>query len=159
MQWEGAADVAGVPRAMVSDQGSDLKRGIEAFPQHNPETATVCDIAHKMARIVKHELEDQDCWGGVKHMGRTKPRLQQTELAPLIPPTPKSKARYMNLKELVDWGSRALDFVDDPRDVDGVAVDRQKLQDKLGWMRDFREDSTRWQGLLGMISTALEYVR
>lgn len=160
MQLECAADEAGVPRAIVSDEGSDLKRGIEAFRQDHPETAAVSDIAHKMARIVKHELEEQDRWGKfVKHMGQTKLRLQQTELALLIPPTPKNKARYMNLKELVDWGSRALDFVDDPRDVDGVVVDRQKLQDKLGWIQDFRDDLTQWQGLLGMISTTLEYVR
>jgi len=37
MPRESAADVAGVPRAIVSDQGWQLKRGIAAFPQHNPE--------------------------------------------------------------------------------------------------------------------------
>jgi hypothetical protein len=160
IQLESTADLVGVPRAIVSDQGTDLKRGIEAFRQDHPETVAVNDIAHKVASLVKRDLEDQDRWGEfLQHMGRTKLCLQQTQLALLMPPTPKNKSRYMNLEELVNWGGRALSFVDHPPAVDGVAVDRQKLQDKLGWIQDFREDLTRWLGLLKVISITLEYVR
>jgi hypothetical protein len=43
--------------------------------------------------------------------------------------------------------------------VDGVAVDRQKLHEKLGWLREFRGELAMWQRLQGVISTTLEYIR
>jgi hypothetical protein len=160
IQLECTAELVGVPRAIVSDQGADLKRGIADFQQAHRETAGVCDIAHKVASIVKGELEAEPRWGEfLQHLGRSKPQLQQTKLAFLIPPTPKTKARYMNLEELARWGVQALEFVDHPQDVDGVPVDRQKLEEKLGWLRDFRRELGTWQNLQGVISTTLEYIR
>lgn len=94
------------------------------------------------------------CRGG----GETKPQTQQTALAFLTPPSPKSKARYMNLEELVGWGTKALDFLDHPRPVEGTVVEAQKLEEKFGWLREFRGALTDRAGILRVVSTTLEYV-
>lgn len=160
VQLECKAEEVGVPRAIVSDHGSDLKRGIEAFQQTHPETASVYDIAHKVACLLKHELEADPRWSEfLRRMGETKPQTQQTALAFLMPPSPKSKARYMNLEELLGWGTKALDFLDHPRPVTGPVVEAQKLEEKFGWLREFRGALTDWAGILRVVSTTLEYVR
>jgi len=160
LELESTAEAVGVPRAIVSDHGTDLKRGIEAFRQVHPETAEVYDIAHKVACLLKHELEADPRWSQfLQRLGQSKPQLQQTGLAFLTPPSPKSKARYMNLEELVRWGANALEFLDHPRPVEGTAVERPKLVEKLGWLTEFRGALSEWEGLLRVVSTTLEYVR
>ena len=159
-QLEFTAEQVGVPRAIISDHGSDLKRGIEAFQQTYPETASVYDIAHKLACLLKHELEADERWSEyLRRMGATKPQIQQTALAFLTPPSPKSKARYMNLEELVRWGGNALSFLDHPRPVPGTKLDGEKLEEKLSWLRDFRNAFSEWEGILDVVSATLDYVR
>lgn len=160
VQLEWKAEEVGVPREIISDHGSDLKRGIEAFQQTHPETAGVYDIAHKVACLLKHELEADERWSEfLRRMSETKSQLQQTALAFLMPPSPKSKARYMNLEELVRWGVNALDFLDHPRPVPGTVVDNENLEKKLSWLREFRRALSEWNGILSVVSTTLEYVR
>ena len=125
-QLEAVAQLTGVPRAVVSDHGTDLKRGIDAFRATHSETASVYDIAHKTALIVKGELEGDERWSGfLKESGQTKQRVQQTPLAFLTPPSPKEKARYMNLEELVTWGQKAWAYLKSPRPVGGQVVEKE----------------------------------
>jgi hypothetical protein len=159
-QLEETATKVGVPRAIVSDHGSDLKRGIEGFQEDHPETASMYDIAHKMAILVKQQLETDERWAAyLKQIGETKQRLQQTSLACLTPPTPKNKARYMNLESLVNWGTKTLAYLDDPQPVGDQSVDKSKLKEKLGWLRQYRNALAEWKAVLRVIATTLEYIR
>lgn len=159
-QLEAVAQLTGVPRAVVSDHGTDLKWGVDAFRAKHSETASVYDIAHKTALIVKGELEGDERWSGfLKESGQTKQRVQQTPLAFLMPPSPKEKARYMNLQELVGWGQKALAYVKSPRPVGGQAVEKEKLEEKLGWLRGYRKSLREWQEVMSVVSTTLKYVR
>ncbi len=54
-QLERAAEKTGPPRMILSDHGTDLKRGIGFFCQRHPETVAVDDIKHYAARMVKRE--------------------------------------------------------------------------------------------------------
>jgi hypothetical protein len=149
-----------VPRAILSDEGSDLKGGINAFCEKHPETAALLDIAHQAAKHLKRELEADDRWATFcSRMGRSKQRLAQTPLAHLLPPTPRAKARYMNVRELVVWGRKALRYLDDPRPVAGQPVDRAALRAKLGWLKDHREALDEWKELMSVARVALCFVR
>ena len=159
-QLEAVAQLTGVPRAVVSDHGTNLKRGIDAFRTKHSETASVYDIAHKTALIVKGELEGDERWSGfLKESGQTKQRVQQTPLAFLTPPSPKEKARYMNLEELVTWGQKALAYLKSPRPVGGQVVEKEKLEEKLGWLRGYRKALREWQEVMSVVSTTLKYIR
>lgn len=149
-----------VPRALLSDEGTDLLSGYREFSKLHPETAICLDITHQAAKLLKQELQADDRWTAfVGAAGTTKQRLAQTPLAPLLPPAPRSKARYMNLDELVTWGDRALRYLDDPRPLPGWPVDRAVLQEKLGWLSDYRDALTEWKSVMNVIAAACHYVR
>jgi hypothetical protein len=57
-----AAAKTGIPRAIVSDGGPDLHRGIARFCQKHPTTAWLYDIKHKTACLLKHALEGDVSW-------------------------------------------------------------------------------------------------
>jgi hypothetical protein len=149
-----------VPRSIVSDEGTDLKGGVEAFCADHESTVRTLDIAHQTAKLVKHELEKDDRWAEFNgQCGLAKQRLAQTPLAHLLPPTPRSKARYMNLDELATWGRRVLHYLDNPVAVGGQAVDRAALQAKLGWLADHRAALEEWRQMMETVGAARNYVR
>lgn len=148
------------PRALLSDEGTDLLSGYRDFSKLHPETAICLDIAHQAAKLLKQELQADDRWAAfLGAAGTAKQRLAQTPLAPLLPPAPRSKARYMNLDELVTWGDRALRFLDDPRPLGAWTVDRAVLQEKLGWLSSYRDALAEWKSVMNVIAAACHYVR
>lgn len=149
-----------VPRSIVSDEGTDLKGGVEAFCAEHKSTVRTLDIAHQTANLVKHELDRDGRWAEFnRQAGLAKQRLAQTPLAHLLPPTPRPKARYMNLDELVSWGQRALHYLDNPIPVAGQAVDRAVLQAKLGWLADHRAALEEWRQMMATVCAARDHVR
>ena len=108
-QLEEARKQTGVPREILSDQGSDLLKGITQFCQAHPETSFIYDVKHKVAAVLKRELGADAAWHEFARLaGQTTQRVQQTALAAVAPPRPRRKARYMNAGELVTWGVRMV---------------------------------------------------
>jgi hypothetical protein len=100
-QLEAQAAISGMPRAILSDAGSDLTSGMQRFRQQHPEIAGLSDISHYAARLLKRRLENNDRWKSFCHQaGQTKFQTAQTELAFLMPPRQRSKSRFMNLGPL-----------------------------------------------------------
>jgi hypothetical protein len=157
-----AANVAktGVPRAIISDHGGDLAGGIALFRKEHPETVDIYDITHKAACVLKARLERDEQWNAfASQAGRTKSQIQQTEWAFLVPPSQRSKARYMNLGDLVAWGKKTLAILDSP----GPDVLKhgtvERLEEKLGWLRPFREGLVRWSEMEQTIDVVVDFVR
>jgi hypothetical protein len=160
-QLEQAQERTGItPRAILSDEGTDLKGGIAAFCQANPGTAASLDIAHQAAKHLRRILEADRRWGEFfRRMGESKQRLAQTPLAHLLPPTPRSKARYMNVRELVAWARKALRYIDNPHPLADQPLDHDALQAKLGWLSDYRQALEEWRRLTLTVAATLRYVR
>jgi hypothetical protein len=94
----------GTPIQIVSDRGSDLKKGIDLYLEHNLETIATYDITHKMANLLKQELsKDRRFQEFFKECSLTRQRVQQTNLCFLSPPTQRAKSRYHNLDILISW--------------------------------------------------------
>lgn len=148
------------PRALLTDEGTDLLKGIELFCQEHPHTAATRDIAHQAAKHLKRELGRDPRWPAFAgDAGRAKQRLAQTPLAYLLPPTLRHKARFMNVAPLVGWGQNTLRYLDDPRPVTDAPVDVDVLRDKLGWLTAYREALADWQPALEIIDVTLTAVR
>jgi hypothetical protein len=157
---EDAVAQTGVPRLILDDHGADLHGGVEIFRRAHPETSEVYDLTHKAACLLKRRLVDDERWKAyASHLGRTKFAVQQTELAFLVPPSQRSKARFMNLGGLVAWGSRTLALLDDPSSPGRLGVSAERLDSKLGWLRGFREELATWSAYQELIDTTLEFVR
>jgi hypothetical protein len=152
-----------VPAAVLSDEGAELKSGMALFRARSTETRRVphvFDIKHKVAIFLKRELHDDATWQSfVTHTNRTKLQTTLTELAFLVPPSLRTKARYMNLDTLVKWGCRALAYLDSPHDIPGQTVDGERLQQKLGWLAEYRWALAAWAELLAVAERAVSYIR
>jgi hypothetical protein len=144
-QLEEARKRTGVPREILSDQGSDLHKGIKEFCQVHPETSCIYDIKHKVAAVLKRELGASPTWQAFARLaGQTTQRVQQTALAALAPPRQRRKARYMNAGDLVAWGVRILQYLDE----DGSQRqegDRHRVEAAVGWVRQYRQEVEQWR--------------
>ena len=98
---------------------------MEIFRAAHPGTVEVYDITHKAACLLKARLEGDERWKSYStELGQAKFRMQQTELAGLVPPSQRSKARFMNVGKLVDWGAETLALLDDPARLEPLGITR-----------------------------------
>ena len=178
-QLKAAATKNGVPRAIISDGGSDLHAGIEKFRERfqkfpkrffkklrkkflaaHPTTVWVYDIKHKTACLLKHVLERDGSWSEfTKKIDHFKKQVSLTSLAALAPPHQRSKSRYMNLDVLVDWAKESLSLLDNPQALRKAGLNVRQVKEKLGWLRKFAQPLRRWSEMLAMIGMAEHYVR
>ena len=94
---------AGEPVQIVSDHGSDLRKGIELFREAHPKTIHTYDISHRLARLLKAEVETDPWWKDFhQQCNQLRTRLQQTEWDFLMPPAKRTKGRFMAM-ERIEW--------------------------------------------------------
>jgi hypothetical protein len=159
-QLQAAAAKTGVPRAIISDGGSDLHAGVEQFRAAHPATAWLYDIKHKTACLLKHALERDASWSGfLEKTHRFKQQVSFGPLAALAPPQQRSKARYMNLDVLVNWSRESLLALEHPKAMRKTGMAVRQIEKKLGWLRNFAQPLRRWGEILEVIGTAEHYVR
>jgi hypothetical protein len=164
---EGLAQRVGVPVQAVCDHGPDLSKGVRLFQASHPEVADTYDVTHKLASLVKAELEPDPRWAEfVRQCTRSLFVLQQSRGAFLTPPGPRSLARYMNADRHTDWACRMLGVLDAPEKARvaemlgmGEEEARHWLEEKLGWLRDFRQELRRYQRLLGAVEVTQREVK
>lgn len=157
----------GVPRQIVSDHGSDLAKGIRLFQQEQPAVIDTYDITHKMACLLKGLLANDASWQAfVRHCGAVGARLRQTAGSFLLPPTLRTKARYMNLETLLGWAER-MQGLATPEGATRLAAALQMpvaetqswWQETFGWLEGFRAELSTWSQLWALVCRAEEQVR
>lgn len=156
-QLEQAVTKTGVPRAIVSDYGSDLKLGIEMFCTGQPQCASLYDIKHKTACLLKAELsKDKDWIQFTQQAAQTKNQLQQTVLSHLKPPNQRSKARYMNIEILLNWALDTLQIINRDEPSNDTEI-KQRI--KLEWLNNHSESLEKWEELLQVAMLTERVVR
>jgi hypothetical protein len=159
-QLEANIAKTGVPRAIINDHGGDLAGGLELFCRTHHQTIEIYDASHKAACLLKARLERDEQWKSfAARAGQTKCTVQQTEWAFLIPPSQRIKARYMNLKPLIAWAVNTLAIVENPGPEVLKHGTRERLEEKLGWLRQFRERLRDWSEMEQTIEVVLNFVR
>jgi hypothetical protein len=158
----------GVPAQVISDGGGDLAKGIALLRDEHPETIGTYDITHKLACLLKAELEPDARWHEyVQRAGQSRARLQQARGGLASPPSLRNKARYQNLEGLVTWGEAIGRLTADPGTVDRLAVQRgttreesrRWLAEMVGWVAEFAGNLSRWRGLLTIIAAARDQIQ
>jgi hypothetical protein len=156
-----AAARTGVPRAILDDHGADLHGGVNLFRCDHPRVDEFYDVKHKVACLLRAHLEADPRWKAfTAELGPTTIRIQQTELAFLVPPSQRSKARFMNIGMLMDWARMALVALDDPSPSPSPSrVEAERLRAKLGWLAGFRAEVAGWSAAQAIIEATLDFVR
>lgn len=156
-QMESIAAKTGVPRAIVSDYGSDLKSGVARFCANHDGCVSLYDIKHKTACLIKAELAKDEGWQTfIKEAAKTKNQLQQTALSHLKAPNQRSKSRYMNIEILLKWGIDTLKILVDKKDFN---EDEQKQLVKLEWLKSYQDTFQKWDELLQVATLTEQSVR
>ena len=102
-QLQKVSERVGTPLQILSDHGSDIKKGVESYQKENPTVIYTYDITHKMASLLKAELHTDERWNSfLKQCGQARTSLKQTNLHFLLPPRQRTKARYSNIAPRID---------------------------------------------------------
>jgi hypothetical protein len=158
-QLEAAAKKTGVPREIVSDHGSDLKKGIEEFCRRHKETSHIYDIKHQTAIVLKRELERDVVWEEYWRKAAETQKIQQSEINYMAPPEKRQKARYMNVDKEIEWGVKVLRVVEEiGQSRTRTGIDRM-IFESLGWVRAYSEDLREWEQMLEVVKRSEEFVR
>ena len=158
-QLEAARTRTGVPREILSDQGSDLHKGIRQFCEAHPETSAIYDIKHKVAAVLKRELGAERAWQEFSTQAtQTIARVQQTALAALAPPRQRRKARYMNVAELVVWGGHIMQYLAGEGSQQ-QEWDPQRVEQAVGWVRQYRQELEQWRQLVEVSTLVEQFVK
>lgn len=156
---EQATQRTGVPRVIVDDHGVDLAGGVQFFQERHPHTAEIYDLKHKAACLLKHRLEKEPRWQAFqRQIGQTRCAVQQTEMAFLVPPAPKPKARFMNLQPQLAWAEGVLDVLHEPPAEVQEWVRLERLQEKLGWLEEFAAPVAEWSEWQQVVNTSVAFV-
>lgn len=157
----------GVPAQIVSDHGGDLAKGIELLRQAHADVVDTYDVSHKLACLLKAELEPDPRWQEfLRQAGRSRASLQQARGGLPRPPALRTKARYQNLEGLVAWGESIVGL-EHPGLAERLGTQRgsspveaqQWFDRTVGWVRGFAADLASWRGLLEIIATTQRQVR
>jgi len=143
----------GTPRQIVSDGGGDLNSGVALFQEQHPETAHVRDGAHRAANVLKNRWAKDPCWQAfVQQLPRNGAKMRQTAEAYLLPPALRSKARFMNVGPVLRFATRVLGLLDQ-------AAPTAKVEEKYGWLRQFRDALAGWRCEYEVVQTTVRQVR
>lgn len=161
----------GVPRAITSDGAPELQEPIamlrERLDEIPPKTPgekrkkplALRDPKHFLANQLEALLSRNPNWQEfTKQLGSTRSAVQQTELAHFTPPAFKAKARFMNLQGTLRWANAVLWHWDHPDSQSRGNITPERMEAKLGWLRQFAPHLREWQACQEVVSTALTFL-
>lgn len=153
------AERFGTPRAVLVDGAIELREGALCLKQRREDTIVLRDFKHFAANEFKNLMSKNERFAEFyTRMGRARSAIQQTELAHLTPPTPKTKARFMNLQATLDWAAMVLWVLEEPDAKPRQGISDERLEEKLGWLRSFTDDLQQWRACQNVISQGVTFV-
>ena len=104
----------GWPSYVVSDCGSDIKKGIVDTLREAPHRASwISDVSHFVANALKHYYAKLSLFQQLQSLcTRIRHRLQQTKFAFLLPPKARAKGRFLSVSRQAEWGLHTLAYLE-----------------------------------------------
>jgi hypothetical protein len=159
-QLQTLAAQTGLPRAVVSDHGADVRAGVTRFRASHAAVADLYDIKHFAANRLKALLQAAPAWATFQtRLGQVRAALQQTEWAFVVPPALRTKSRYLNLDVLLQWAAKGRALLAVPAAERAQRGSVERLERALGWLRDLEETLAEWQEWLTVTEAAVRAVR
>lgn len=154
--YQETADHCGLPRAVSSDGAVELREPVNSLGKQRNRPLVLRDPKHFLANKFEALLkQDPQYQAFANQLAGTRSAVQQTELSHFVPPVFKIKARFMNLQQTLTWASAALWHLDHPTSKSRQDISPSRLEEKLGWLRDFAPSIRQWQACQQVVSTAL----
>lgn len=99
---------------MVSDCGSDIKKGIADALLVAPNQASwISDVTHFVGNALKRYYAKLSLFQQFQTLcSRIRQRLQQTPFAFLLPPKARAKGRFLSVSRQAQWGLQTLTYLE-----------------------------------------------
>lgn len=134
-----AVNAVGTPLAIIKDGGTDLAKGVKVLAERGITMPSVDDVSHFFANLLKREYGGHPMLARfLSACGAASKKFKQSLLACLAPPKISTKARFMNLRRLVDWADRILKHSPKGRAARGSILEKlRKSLDRLPECKPF----------------------
>lgn len=157
--YEQLAGRGGAPLALLVDGAVELREGGETLRKSRKNMMVLGDFKHYAANVLKKIVgKDQRFSEFSTRLGRTRSAIQQTELAHLTPPSPKPKARFMNLAPTLRWAKMISWQLSHPGSQARHEITAARMNEKLGWLRQFRDDIDRWHACQEVVCASSKFI-
>lgn len=158
-EYKKLADRLGTPRAVLVDGAVELRDGAKCLENRRKDTIVLRDFKHFAANVMKRLLGNDERFQEVGgKLGKTRSAIQQTELAHLTPPSPKQKARFMNLAPTIRWMTMVVWLLRNPDATAREGISDERMRDKLGWVEQYADDIVAWQECQDVVSASLTFI-
>jgi hypothetical protein len=153
------ADTIGSPLGVVTDGAVELREGAEVLQKHRKNVVILGDFKHYAANVLKKIVGESDRFSQfTSQVGCTRSAIQQTELGHLTPPSPRPKARFMNLATTLKWAQMVLWQLDHPHSQARQEITVARVNEKLGWLRTFQTDVACWSACQAIVSASITFI-
>jgi hypothetical protein len=157
--YDRLAEKAGHPLAVITDGANELRDSVQTLQNQRKSTILLSDFKHFAANVLKKVVgSDERFLEFTSQTGRTRSAIQQTELAHLTPVSVRPKARFMNLSGTFKWADMVLWHLAHPHSAARREIETSRMNDKLGWLRVYRDDILRWSRCQDVVSAAVTFV-
>jgi hypothetical protein len=157
--YDKLAERFGAPRAVLVDGAVELRDGADILKTKRSDTIVLGDFKHKAANILSSVVGDDPRFAPFQaQVTRTRATVQQTELAHLVPPGAKPKSRFMNLASTLRWGAMMLWLLAHPEARGRGSISPERMEDKLGWLREYAADVARWGACQRVVSAGVTFI-
>ena len=149
----------GAPRFLLTDGAVELRESAEVLEKPGRKLTLLRDLKHVAANIFENQIGKSDRFAEfVSRLGRTRSAIQQTELSHFTPPAQKLKARFMNLGPTLRWGAMVSHHLSDCHSKSRRGITAARMNDKLGWVRQFQKELAAWNRCQQVMQTSLKFI-
>ena len=98
---------------ICSDRGCEILRGVKDFQLISPSTRHISDTAHRVANFLEATLEKNVIWKKFREQTtQSRRKMQNSLVAGALPPSPRTKSRFMNVDTIIKWALDMLFLLD-----------------------------------------------
>lgn len=141
---------------IISDEGSELKRGVRLFQEEQEEIQKpihLHDVTHKIDLVLKKELKNDCEWKKfTQEMTNTTQQLKLTPSSHLIPPKQRQKNRMRSEVDIIEWGIKVCNYLEN-----GKANEVESK--KLSWVFNYRRQLNVYQEMAILFDMSTKEVR
>ncbi len=153
------AERIGPPKYLLTDGAVELRESADVLEIKGGKPILLRDLKHYAANVFEKLIgKDERFQEFLSKLGRTRSTVQQTELSHFTPPPQKPKARFMNLGPTLRWGEMVSYHLSNCHSQSRQGVSTQRMNEKLGWIRDFRADLAVWNRCQEVMQASLGFI-
>ncbi len=151
---EEASAKVGRPIAIISDAGSELKKGVKLFSNEG-ENLHLMDVSHKVDACLKSLLNaDPRFKQFLEKAGYSVQQLKLSTSAHLLPPRQRTKARMHSSFSMIEWGLRLSNYIH-TQESKNIPIE---CKSKIAWIEEYQEAMHTYKLLIEMSQVALQIV-